>query len=408
MKRSTERILTTHAGGIERPPDLSSMLLAKGSGQPYDAGALAGRVREAVGWIVDKQIAAGIDVVNDGEESKSWLNYARDRLSGLERRDLRPEEGPASVTITGREEREFADYYATVGRGFSRGFAGGALRESRGGPAVRPVSPAGVFCVGPIEYVGMADCETDIANLKAAVAGKEVADACLTAIAPGTIEHWLRNEYYRSTEEFLFAIAEAMNAEYKAITAAGIVLQIDDPDLPDAWQHLLEMSVADYRKYAELRVEALNHALRGVPEEMVRLHICWGSLHGPHKHDIPLRDIVDVVLKVNAQGYSIEAANPRHDHEWHVWEEVKLPAGKVLIPGVIGHYTDTIEHPELVAERLVRYAGVVGRENVIAGSDCGIGPRVGHPKIAWAKFEAMAVGARLATQELWAGKVASV
>ena len=403
MQRSTDRILTTHAGGIERPPDIGPMLLARDRGEAHDAEAFAKRVREAVGWIVDKQIEAGIDAVNDGEQSKNWLNYPRERLSGLEQRPLRPEDGLASTSITAREETEFAEYYATVGWRFSRGFSGGAFREARqaGGAGAFRTAATATFCAGPLQYIGMAACQADIANLKAAVQGKDVADACLTAIAPGTIEHWLRNDYYKTTEEFLFAIAEAMNAEYRAITDAGIVLQIDDPDLPDAWQHLLGMSVAEYRSYAALRVEALNHALRGVPEEMVRLHICWGSLHGPHKHDIPLRDIVDVVLKVKAQGYSVEAANPRHDHEWRVWEEVKLPEGKVLIPGVIGHYTDTVEHPELVAERVARYARLVGRENVIAGTDCGIGPRVGHPKIAWAKFRAMAEGARLATRELW-------
>ena len=223
----------------------------------------------------------------------------------------------------------------------------------------------------------------------------------LPSVAPGTIEHWLRNEYYSSDEEYLFALADAVREEYKAIVDAGFLLQIDDPDLGDAWQIHSDMTVPEYRKFAELRIEALNHALRDIPPERVRLHVCWGSYHGPHLFDIPLRDIIDLILKVRAEGYSIEASNPRHDHEWRMWEDVKLPEGKVLIPGVVGHSSDFIEHPELVAERLIKYARLVGRENVIAGTDCGLGTRVGHPKITWAKFQAMAEGAQLATKELW-------
>ena len=234
-----------------------------------------------------------------------------------------------------------------------------------------------------------------------ALQGVEVAEAFLPAVAPGTIEHWLRNEHYRTDEAFLSAIAGAMKVQYDAIIEAGFLLQIDDPDLGDAWQIHPQMSVPEYRKFAALRIEALNHALRDIAPERVRFHMCWGSYHGPHKHDIPLRDLVDLILAVRAEGYSIEASNPRHDHEWRVWEDAKLPAGKILIPGVVGHASDFIEHPELVAERLVKYARLVGRENVIAGTDCGLGPRVGHPTISWAKFEALAEGARLATKHLW-------
>jgi 5-methyltetrahydropteroyltriglutamate--homocysteine methyltransferase len=229
----------------------------------------------------------------------------------------------------------------------------------------------------------------------------QVEEAFLTAVAPGTIEHWMANEHYPSDEAYIYAIADAMHEEYKAITDGGFILQIDDPDLPDAWQMYPEMSVADYRKYAELRIDALNHALRDCPQEQVRLHVCWGSYHGPHKYDIPLRDIVDIVLKVRAQAYSIEASNPRHEHEWQLWEDVKLPEGKMLIPGVVSHCSDFIEHPELVAQRLGRFARLVGRENVIAGTDCGLGGRVGHPSIVWAKFQTMAEGAQLATRQLW-------
>jgi 5-methyltetrahydropteroyltriglutamate--homocysteine methyltransferase len=220
-------------------------------------------------------------------------------------------------------------------------------------------------------------------------------------VAPGTIEHWLRNEHYASDEAYLAAIADAMKVEYDAIVQAGYILQVDDPDLADAWQIHPHMSVADYQKFAGLRIEALNHALRDIPPERVRFHVCWGSYHGPHKHDLPLRHLTSLLLAVRAEAYSIEASNPRHDHEWRVWEDVKLPEGKILIPGVVGHASDFVEHPELVAERLTRYARIVGRENVVAGTDCGLGPRVGHPKIAWAKLEALVEGARLATAQLW-------
>ncbi len=393
MKRSRERILTSHAGNLPRPDDLWQMLVARDSGRPQAAAALSRRVREVVAETVRKQVEVGIDIVNDGEQSKrSWQTYASSRLAGLVQRQARPEDGPLSQPITAREAKEFPEYFSRR----PSAAAPPALRAGAAGGLSQPV-----FCVGPLSYIGQAEVQTDIANLRAAVEGVRVEEAVLTAIAPGTIEHWLHNQHYKSDEEFLFAIAEAMHAEYKAITAAGIVLQVDDPDLPDAWQIHAEMTVPEYRRFAALRVEALNHALRGIPEEMVRLHICWGSIHHPHKSDIPLRDIVDIVLKVKAGVYSVEAANPRHDQEWQVWQDVKLPEGKALMPGVVGHYCDFVEHPELVAQRLLRYAGIVGRENVIAGSDCGLGGRVGHPKIAWAKFEAMAAGARLATRELW-------
>jgi 5-methyltetrahydropteroyltriglutamate--homocysteine methyltransferase len=260
-----------------------------------------------------------------------------------------------------------------------------------------------MIVTGSITYVGQTTVQSDIANMKAALAAvqSDEVEGFLPAVAPGTIEHWLYNEHYKTDEEFLFALADAMHAEYKAITDSGLNLQIDDPDLPDGWQMFPEMSVADYRAYATLRVEAINHALRDSPEEQVRLHVCWGSGLGPHKNDIPLLDIIDIILGVKAQVYSIEAANPRHQHEWRVWQDVKLPPGKSLMPGVIGHATDIVEHPRLVADRLVQYAGLVGKDNVIAGTDCGVGSRVWNGEIAWAKFAALAEGARIASQELW-------
>ncbi|HEX6511798.1 MAG TPA: cobalamin-independent methionine synthase II family protein [Chloroflexota bacterium] len=384
MRRSSEHILVSHAGNLPRPEYLQEALAAGPAGQEE----FTTRLPSAVTEVVRRQADLGIDIVNDGELSKigGFSNYAGERLSGLQQRtsDIPP------MNVSGRDRLDFPGFYAAGLGGF------GAARRI---PGTRPPDEA-VFCTGPITYIGQANVEADIRNIKAALQGLNV-DGYLPAIAPGTIEHWLHNEHYASQEEFLFAIAGAMHNEYKAITDAGLILQVDDPDLPDAWQAFPDMSVADYRKYAEVRVEALNHALRDVPQAQVRLHVCWGSGHGPHKHDLPLTDLVDLILKVNAEVYSIEASNPRHDHEWRVWEQVKLPEGKSLMPGVVGHVTDLIEHPQLVADRLVRYARIVGRENVQAGTDCGLGHRVGHGEIAWAKLEALAQGARLATKELW-------
>jgi 5-methyltetrahydropteroyltriglutamate--homocysteine methyltransferase len=365
------------------------LIFARAEGKPYDKDALAKRLRDEVAEVVRKQIACGMDSVNDGEVGKTnFTNYVRERLSGFESRQYKPGEGPKPLSIAGRELKKFPEFFAEGGRGYGA-FAGSGPKSTQ------------VFCVAPLKYVGHAALKEELGYFKAALQGVKVEEAYLPANTPGTIEHWLRNEHYPSDEAFVYAIAEAMRDEYKAIVDAGFLLQIDDPDLADGWQMYPEMSVADYRKYATLRVEALNHALRDIPKEEVRLHVCWGSFHGPHEHDIPLRDIIDIIFKVRASSYSIEASNPRHEHEWRVFEEVKLPEGAVLIPGVVGHCTDFIEHPELVAERLVRYAKLVGRENVMAGTDCGLGPRVAHAQIVWAKLESLAEGARLATKQLW-------
>ena len=323
----------------------------------------------------------GLDCVNDGELSKTnFTDYVRWRIAGYV---ARPSPGPRRLSITARDETKFPGYFAA-------------------NPRARPLGPPTMpVCVEKLRYVGQADLAADLANFKAALAPVNVAEGFLPANTPGTIEHWMANEYYKTDEEFVFAIAEAMREEYRAIVDAGFLLQIDDPDLPDGWNCLPDISLADYRNYAAMRVEALNHALAGIPRERVRLHVCWGSHHGPHHDDIPLRDIIDLIFRVNAGSYSIEASNPCHEHEWRVFEDVKLPEGATLIPGVVGHCSDFIEHPDLVAERLVRYANLVGRENVLAGTDCGLGTRVGHPSICWAKFEAMAEGARRATKILW-------
>ncbi|HAL46230.1 MAG TPA: methionine synthase [Dehalococcoidia bacterium] len=378
MRRSTERILTTHAGSLARPADLREMVIAKNGGEPYDEAALAGRLRSAVIQVVQQQVESGLDSINDGEFSKfNFTSYARERLSGHEQRTAVP--GEVLSKIYGRDALEFPEYFE------GRGNLGGAE----------------VICTGPLTYIGHTALQADIDNFKVALQGVEDTEAFLPAVAPGTIEHWMENSYYEKDEDVLNAIADAMHEEYKAITDAGFLLQIDDPDLADAWQIHPEMSVAQYRAFAELRIEALNYALRDIPEESIRFHMCWGSYHGPHVYDIALTDIINIILKVKAVGYSIEASNPRHEHEWRVFEDVKLPDGKSLIPGVVGHASDFVEHPELIAQRLVRYGQIVGRENVIAGTDCGLGTRVGHPKIAWAKFEALAEGAALATKQLW-------
>jgi 5-methyltetrahydropteroyltriglutamate--homocysteine methyltransferase len=252
-----------------------------------------------------------------------------------------------------------------------------------------------------LKYVGQAEVLQDIANLKAAGAATPVEELCMTALAPTIMAYFLKNEHYKSDEEFLFAIAEAMSEEYRAIAESGIVLQLDEPSVATNWHFMKDYDVPMYRRWLEVQVEALNLALKGIDPERVRIHVCWGSIHQPHTDDIPLEDILDILLKVNVGAYSFEASNPRHDHEWRVWQDIKLPEGKILIPGVIGHYTDMIEHPRLIADRLVRYAGVVGKENVIAGADCGLGTRVGTESIVWAKLESMAEGARIASKELW-------
>jgi 5-methyltetrahydropteroyltriglutamate--homocysteine methyltransferase len=382
MKRSTERILVTHAGTLPRPADLMEMLVAKNEGKVYDQAAYTKRVRSAVAGAVQKQIECGVDIVNDGELGKSnFSRYTRERLSGFVEKPAGPDHKPTS--IFGRDAVEFPEYFNRGGR-------------TSIGHHARVFS-----CIEPLKYVGHDSVTADIDHFKAALQSGQVTEAFLPAVAPGTMEHWMKNQYYPTNEAYLFAIADAMHEEYKAIVDAGFILQIDDPDLADAWQMYPQMSVAEYRKYQELRIEALNHGLRDLPIDRVRFHMCWGSYHGPHKYDIPLRDIADLILKVRAGAYSIEASNPCHEHEWRVWQEVKFPEEKIYIPGVVGHYSDFIEHPQAIADRLVQYAKLIGRENVIAGTDCGIGSRVGHPQVAWAKFQSMAEGARLATKQLW-------
>ena len=382
MIYSTNRILTTHAGSLPRPAGLRDQVMAKSRGDSIDQSALDAELKSAVAEVVRQQVGAGLDSVNDGELSKSnFTDYVRSRITGFEQR---PAATRRRLEITARDAPKFPGYFEANPRNRFLG------------------APTMPVCVAPLRYVGQADLQRDLANFKAALKGVSVSEAFLPANTPGTIEHWMAHEHYASEDEFIYAIADTMAIEYNAIVDAGFQLQIDDPDLPDGWNCLPDITVPEYRKYARIRVDALNHALRGIPKEKIRLHVCWGSFKGPHADDIPLKDIVDIIFRVNAGSYSIEASNPCHEHEWRVFEDVKLPKGATLVPGVIGHCTDFIEHPDLVAQRLVNYAKLVGRENVLAGTDCGIGTRVGHPTVCWAKFNSMAEGARRATKILWA------
>ena len=395
MKRSTHRILTTHVGSLARPDSLIPILRAKERGQPYDAGDFARLAREAVADAVRKQVEAGIDVVADGEQGRaSFFGYIVERFNGFERKPARPgEEG--TPRATGREYLAFPDYYAWSER--IAEWAGG-----RGGDRSHGVDT----CTGPISYKGLAAVKTEIENLKAALQGLRHEEVFMPAIAPSYIAATLPNEYYRTESEYEQAIADALREEYKAIVDAGFILQIDDPRLVTYYMMNPGKSVDDCRKWAAQRVEAINYSIRDIPPEKVRFHTCYSIDVGPRIHEMELKDIVDIILKINAGAYSFEAANPRHEHEYHVFEHVKLAEGKILIPGVISHTTNLVEHPELIAERIQRFANLVGRENVIAGADCGFAASAvrfndTHPSVAWLKFAALAEGARLATQRLW-------
>jgi 5-methyltetrahydropteroyltriglutamate--homocysteine methyltransferase len=396
MKRSVERILTTHVGSLPRPDDL--MALYRDNAPDDD---LQPRLRAAVGSIVRRQAETGIDIVNDGEFGKAmrsamdfgaWWSYVYPRLAGFELSEEQAKKGRAAWTYGSKERKEFAEFYAAEASA-----AASAARQSGSSSA----QLYGLRCTSPVRYIGHAAVKRDTDNLAAAVRASGVEEAFMTAVSPATLQI-LPNEYYASAQDYTWALAEAIREEYKAIVDAGFILQIDDPALVDIydWWFSANDDIAGFREWAAFQVEAVNHALQGIPEDRVRFHICWGSWHGPHKGDVGLKDVVDLLLKVKAQGYSVEAGNVRHEHEWKVWRQTRLPDGKVLIPGVVSHATNVLEHPELVADRIVRLAKLVGRENVIASTDCGLGGRV-HPQIAWAKLGALAEGARLATNELW-------
>jgi 5-methyltetrahydropteroyltriglutamate--homocysteine methyltransferase len=399
-------ILTTHVGSLPRPDRLIELNALRADGDTGHEEAYLEELRDAVASVVGRQRAAGLDVVNDGEYGHAintsydygpWWTYAWPRLGGLEMQDIplwgvvpaqtRPPE-PGKLTLASFGERRdwnlFNEAYGDPGSGAALP----SVENHRG----RPV------CVGPLSYIGTELIQRDIANVKAALDAAGVEEGFMNALAPGSAR--FANEYYESDEEMLFACADALREEYAAIIEAGLILQLDDPAIAENWDQITpEPSVEDYRRFTMIRIDALNHAIRDLPPERIRFHLCWGSWHGPHVTDIPMADIVDAMLAVNAGSYSFEAANVRHEHEWRVWEQVELPAGKRILPGVVSHATNVVEHPQLVADRIVRFARIVGPERVVASTDCGLGGRV-HPQIAWAKLESLAAGAALASQQI--------
>ena len=391
MKRSSNRILTTHVGSLIRPSRLLELVRARDTGDAGAEPAYEKCLADSVAEVVRRQSQAGIDIVNDGEfgKSTSWSLYALKRVSGFEMRPVQPGANPFA---RGADRERFKEFYAELEGGSDRTWSNVTQREA--------------VCVAPVKYTGLGELQHDIDNLKAALAGVKVEDAFLPVAAPSSAIPDRKNEYYRNEEELVVALAEALRTEYRAIVDAGFLLQLDDARAAVTYDRMVPpASFDDYYRWVARHVEVLNHALEGIPEDRVRYHVCWGSWPGPHTTDVPLRKIVDLILKVRAGAYLLEAANPRHEHEWQVWKQVKLPDGKILAPGVVSHGTNVVEHPELVAERILRFANLVGRENVIASTDCGFAQeqfnRRVHPSIMWAKLEAMSEGARIASEALW-------
>ena len=386
MRRSTDRILTTHVGALERPPELARTLAEQGQFAPAALDQLSAGVAD----VVKRQLAVGLDVIDDGEFGKTmWSQYVRDRLDGL---DSRPRTLGTDQVARGRDRERFPGFYAWAD-------ATKTLFGYMEDPywlsftATRPV------VTGPLRYRPEA-INRDIANLTAALAGHPGQEAFLPVVAPASIEVGMADEYYGSHDDLMRGLAAALHDEYKAVVDAGFILQVDDAWVPATWDRSPEYDLDSYRRYVAQSIEVLNHALDGLPADRVRYHLCWGSWHGPHATDVPLAHIADLMLRVNAGAYLVEAANSRHEHEYHLWEDVKLPDGKILVPGVVTHATNTIEHPELVAERITRYTDRLGRENVIAGADCGFGARI-HPELGWAKLAALVEGAALASARAW-------
>ena len=387
MKRSTDRILTTHVGSLIRPQALQDILRAKQAGQPYDQTAYEKCLKQSIDDVVSRQADIGVDVVSDGEFGKaiSWNQYVVERLSGFELRAIPAGYRPG---VPGADRTRFKEFYAELD-----------VREPMANAKM-------VACVGPVKYIGQDILRRDIDNFKAALKGAKVEEAFMPVVAPSSVLPDRKDEYYKGEAEWLDAVTAAMRTEYRTIVDAGFILQIDDARAATAYDRMVPPGTfEEYRRWLAKFVESLNRALEGIPEDRVRYHVCWGSWPGPHVSDVALKDIVDLILKVRAGAFVIESANPRHEHEWQVWKNVKLPDGKVLIPGVISHATNVVEHPELIAERITRFANLLGRENVLAGTDCGFAQgtfyRRVHPTVMWAKFEALVEGARLASKQLW-------
>jgi 5-methyltetrahydropteroyltriglutamate--homocysteine methyltransferase len=402
MRGSTDHILTSHVGSLPRPDQLIAANRAREAGEAVEERAYQATLSDAVMDVVRRQHQLGIDVPGDGEFGKamgqrlnygSWWRYSWQRLAGIEPGaqtlyEMTPQRSrPGEIVLTSFGDRRDRSQFAA------------AYNDPESGITTGPRPPAPV-CVAPLTYAGQEMIKTDIANFKAALQAAGIEEGFMTAVAPGSCSR-IGNRYYKTEEEFLFACAEAMREEYQAIVDAGVILQLDDPALAENWDMVNpEPAVADYRKFTARLIEALNHAIRGLPPERIRLHLCWGSWHGPHVTDIPMRDIIEIVLGAKVGAISFEAGNVRHEHEWKVWEEVKLPDDKLILPGIVSHATNVVEHPELVAERILRFAKLVGRERVVASTDCGLGGRI-HPQIAWAKLETLAQGAALASKQLW-------
>jgi 5-methyltetrahydropteroyltriglutamate--homocysteine methyltransferase len=385
MRHSTDRILVTHSGRLSASlREFEPLDLRVGRGEPYDADQYIRMRKQAIKDVIDHQLRMGVDVISDGElgRRRDFVFYSK-RMSGIEQRDVKPGEVGATI-FRSRERENFKEFYAEV---------------DKQRPQV--ARPKRIVCVGPLVTTSLEDLQTEIAEFKTALGDRDV-EAFFPVIAPGWLDHFIFNEYYKSDEEFVYALADVMRPEYEAVVDAGLILQVDDPGLADAWPTFIPApTIEEYRRYAKIRIDALNHALRDIPAERIRYHCCWGSWVGPHSEDIPLKEIADLMISLNIQAYSIEAANAQHEHEWKVWKDIKLPEGKILIPGVVSHKTAVVEHPELVADRLIRYAKIVGRENVQAGTDCGMGMGRIHHEVGWAKIAAMVEGAKLASKQLW-------
>jgi 5-methyltetrahydropteroyltriglutamate--homocysteine methyltransferase len=399
MRRSTDHILTTHGGNLPRPADLDALLVNADANQ----AEIAVRLPKAVREVVDKQIECGVDIINDGEYVKaanmgSYTSYIQQRVTGWE---SLPRDPAAPAKRAGPGERDRRDFPGFYESGLWFAGAGGPVRPGFMTPGNVPKRPTTEkVCTSALTYVGQAEIAKDIDALKKGLEGKSDVDGFIAALGPLSAGAGARNAFYRDERDYMMAVGAAMREEYKAITDAGLIVQIDEPEFATSWMFYPDWSVDQYRDYLEFAVEVINHAVEGLPEEQIRFHMCWGSGHRPHVHDIEFKNIVDLMLKINAQCYTFEASNVRHAHEWRIWEDVKLPAGKIICPGVVGHMTDLVEHPELVAERLVNVGKLVGMENIQGGTDCGIGSRVGHPEVVWAKLAAMAEGAAIATKKL--------
>ncbi|HEU4627948.1 MAG TPA: hypothetical protein VFS52_24560 [Steroidobacteraceae bacterium] len=404
MRRSTDYFLCSHGGNLPLPPELATLVA---NAREHEA-EIARELPKAVDWIVRRQMECGVDIINDGEFVKAahpgtYAAYIHDRISGYSTIDRPAGLGPKRAGTGERDRRDFPGFFKS---GLWFAGSGGAVRPGFATPGyvhpalLNPNPPRIRACTGPVKYEGYDAIAKDIDALKKALADKPGVDGFIAALGPLSLGAGIHNLYYANEQEYMFAVADCAREEYKAITDAGLILQVDEPEFATTWMFYPDWTVEQYRDHLDFCVEIINHALRGLPEEQIRFHMCWGSGHRPHVHDIEFKHIVDKLLKINAQTYSFEASNVRHAHEYRVFEEVKLPEGKIIAPGVVGHFTDLVEHPELVAERLCNYAKLVGMENVHAGTDCGIGSRVGHEEIVWAKLKAMSEGCRIAAKRM--------